>query len=204
MANQTRNREPEDIFAGPESASQGVLSRPAPEPTAASKNTGQTPKSPLLTPKKHTIIGVVLFIIVILFIAALAWYGWPFLKNALSSFTNGERESNLNQTNTSATAGNVNKTAVTPLPVVEQKDEDHDGLTDDEEKKLGTNPKLSDTDSDGLPDWDEVKIYKTDPLKKDTDSDGFTDGDEVKAGFNPNGPGELLNINQSLKNLSNQ
>jgi outer membrane protein OmpA-like peptidoglycan-associated protein len=58
-------------------------------------------------------------------------------------------------------------------------DPDHDGLSNKEEKKLGTNPKLADTDSDGLSDGDEVLKYKTDPLKLDTDSDGLSDGDEL-------------------------
>jgi outer membrane protein OmpA-like peptidoglycan-associated protein len=58
-------------------------------------------------------------------------------------------------------------------------DPDHDGLSNKEEKKLGTNPKLADTDGDGLSDGDEVLTYKTDPLKPDTDGDGLSDGDEV-------------------------
>ncbi|HLX11977.1 MAG TPA: OmpA family protein, partial [Bacteroidota bacterium] len=59
-------------------------------------------------------------------------------------------------------------------------DSDGDGLTDDEEAILGTDPHNPDTDGDGLSDYDEVKIYHTDPLKKDTDGDGLTDYEEVK------------------------
>ncbi len=59
------------------------------------------------------------------------------------------------------------------------KDSDGDGLTDDEEAKLGTDPFNKDTDGDGLTDGDEVKIYKTNPLNPDTDFDGLTDGQEV-------------------------
>jgi outer membrane protein OmpA-like peptidoglycan-associated protein len=58
-------------------------------------------------------------------------------------------------------------------------DWDKDGLSNSDEKKLGTNPKNSDTDNDGLTDGDEVHKYHTDPLKKDTDGDGLADGDEV-------------------------
>jgi len=59
------------------------------------------------------------------------------------------------------------------------KDSDGDGLTDEEEASLGTDPFNKDTDGDGLTDYEEVKVYKTDPLNKDTDFDGLTDGDEV-------------------------
>src|SRR5260221_273934 len=58
-------------------------------------------------------------------------------------------------------------------------DLDGDGLTNSEEKVLGTDPRNPDTDGDGLRDGEEVHVYKTDPLKKDTDGDGLTDGDEV-------------------------
>jgi outer membrane protein OmpA-like peptidoglycan-associated protein len=59
-------------------------------------------------------------------------------------------------------------------------DTDNDGLMDDEEEKLGTNPEDPDTDKDGLMDGEEVKTYSTNPLKADTDGDGLNDGDEVK------------------------
>ena len=58
-------------------------------------------------------------------------------------------------------------------------DSDGDGLTDEEELKLGTDPHNPDTDGDGLTDGEEVKVYKTDPLNPDTDYDALTDGDEV-------------------------
>ena len=73
-------------------------------------------------------------------------------------------------------------------------DSDQDGLTDEEEAKLGTNPNDPDSDHDGLTDREEVKVYKTDPLKADTDGDGYPDGIEVKNGYDPKGPGKLLEI----------
>jgi len=73
-------------------------------------------------------------------------------------------------------------------------DADSDGLTDDEELALGTDPQAVDTDSDGLTDRDEVNIYKTDPLNPDSDGDGFLDGKEVQGGYNPNGPGKLFDV----------
>jgi len=59
------------------------------------------------------------------------------------------------------------------------KDSDADGLTDDEERALGTNPFDPDTDHDGLTDYEEVRIYHTDPLNPDSDFDGLKDGAEV-------------------------
>ncbi|MEI7881849.1 MAG: outer membrane beta-barrel protein, partial [bacterium] len=59
------------------------------------------------------------------------------------------------------------------------KDSDADGLTDDEENTIGTNPHDPDTDHDGLGDFEEVRKYKTDPLNPDTDFDGLKDGAEV-------------------------
>jgi outer membrane protein OmpA-like peptidoglycan-associated protein len=60
------------------------------------------------------------------------------------------------------------------------RDTDGDGLSDGEEvRKYHTNPLEKDTDGDGLTDYEEIFKYKTDPLVKDTDGDGLTDGDEV-------------------------
>ncbi|WKZ28837.1 MAG: hypothetical protein QY323_04895 [Patescibacteria group bacterium] len=47
-------------------------------------------------------------------------------------------------------------------------DRDLDGLSDDDERRYGTNPSMS-----------------------DTDGDGFSDGEEVRGGYNPNGAGKL-------------
>lgn len=59
-------------------------------------------------------------------------------------------------------------------------DTDRDGLTDDYEDKIGTDPNNPDTDGDGLKDGEEVNAYKTDPLNPDTDGDGLKDGEEVR------------------------
>lgn len=72
-----------------------------------------------------------------------------------------------------------------------QVDKDLDGLSDEEEKKLGSDPNNPDTDGDGLLDGDEVKFYKSDPIKADTDGDSFKDGYEVRGGYSPIGSGKL-------------
>lgn len=46
----------------------------------------------------------------------------------------------------------------------------------------------SDTDKDGLSDWDEANIYSTSPFLDDTDGDTKKDGDEIKNGADPNCP----------------
>jgi predicted RNA-binding protein len=58
-------------------------------------------------------------------------------------------------------------------------DPDDDGLTNEKEKELGTDPKDPDTDKDGLDDGLENKIIGTSPTTADTDKDGVTDGIEV-------------------------
>jgi OOP family OmpA-OmpF porin len=66
-------------------------------------------------------------------------------------------------------------------------DSDRDGLTDKEEREIGTDPFNPDSDGDGLTDGEEVhgvlqngKLIKTNPLNPDTDGDGLTDGAEIK------------------------
>jgi hypothetical protein len=59
-------------------------------------------------------------------------------------------------------------------------DSDGDGLTNDRESALGTNPLVADTDNDGLSDRDEVDTYRTNPLDPDTDKDGLLDGAEIQ------------------------
>ncbi|MBK7258204.1 MAG: OmpA family protein [Ignavibacteriae bacterium] len=53
------------------------------------------------------------------------------------------------------------------------------GLTNGQERRLGTYPENPDSDGDGLPDGEEVKRYRTNPLRTDSDSDGLSDADEV-------------------------
>jgi outer membrane protein OmpA-like peptidoglycan-associated protein len=82
-------------------------------------------------------------------------------------------------------------------------DTDGDGLTDEEEKKLGTDPTKADTDGDALTDGDEVKKYKTNPLKRDSDGDELTDGEEVLSyntnPLNPDTDGEGLTDGEEVK-----
>ncbi|MGO4693837.1 Ig-like domain-containing protein [Paenibacillus sp. 2TAB26] len=85
-------------------------------------------------------------------------------------------------------------------------DDDNDGLTDEQEAKIGTNPKDPDTDKDGINDKDDP--FPTDAAKPgtvngeldtdgdgipdstdpDDDNDGLTDEQETKLGTNPKDP----------------
>lgn len=53
------------------------------------------------------------------------------------------------------------------------------------ETGYATDPKLTDTDNDGLNDLTESSVHHSNPLLKDSDGDGFDDGFEVTAGFDP-------------------
>ncbi|MFT7520242.1 MAG: hypothetical protein ACI9MC_002387, partial [Kiritimatiellia bacterium] len=67
-------------------------------------------------------------------------------------------------------------------------DADGDGLTNGEERELGTNKESLDSDGDGIDDHTEVRIMHTDPLEPDSDCDGFDDAEEVELGTDPNDP----------------
>lgn len=64
--------------------------------------------------------------------------------------------------------------SATSTPPAAAVDSDGDGLPDDVEARLGTDPKSADTDRDGLHDGDEVAAT-TNPLLKDSDADGVLD-----------------------------
>jgi hypothetical protein len=71
-------------------------------------------------------------------------------------------------------------------------DSDGDGLSDDDENRLGTDPNNPDTDGDGLLDGFEVR-NGFDPLLPgeellDSDGDGLNNLEEQAAGTNPNNP----------------
>lgn len=95
--------------------------------------------------------------------------------------------------NSDTTSSGDNNVDTGPVAVV---DSDGDGLSNDEEREAGTSVAKPDTDSDGLGDREEVKVYDTNPKKADTDGDGYTDGEEVQNGYNPNGEGKLLELPQ--------
>ena len=127
-----------------------------------------------------------LSVAIIIVVGLMIWFGYKFIVNngKVSDF-NANINSVLPINSNAPAGGNVN-TNTTNQPAPGDIDTDKDGLSDEEERSLGTNLKNPDTDSDGLIDRAEVKIYKTDPKNPDTDGDGFSDGNEVINGFDPN------------------
>ncbi|OQW97286.1 MAG: hypothetical protein BWK77_02150, partial [Verrucomicrobia bacterium A1] len=67
-------------------------------------------------------------------------------------------------------------------------DTDGDGLNDFEEyheSAVDSDPLVADTDGDGIPDGREVISYGTNPRVVDTDGDGLLDGSEIALGASP-------------------
>lgn len=63
--------------------------------------------------------------------------------------------------------------------------------------------KHKDTDHDGLLDYDEIYLYGTSPYIADSDSDGIPDGQEIKNGTDPNCPqGKVCRADESLNSSS--
>lgn len=64
--------------------------------------------------------------------------------------------------------------------IAKRTDSDGDGLNNYEERtEYDTDPSAVDTDDDGLTDFEEVREYGTDPRRVDTDDDGLDDAEEV-------------------------
>lgn len=63
-----------------------------------------------------------------------------------------------------------------------------ENATASEELLEETRQKITDTDTDGLSDWDELQTYGTSPYLADSDSDGASDSEELKASTDPNCP----------------
>lgn len=122
-----------------------------------------------------------------------------FLVNGLPVYTDNSRPyqypisvpfaSGLSDLTVSATAsdfgGNTQSTPIITLPV--QLDSDRDGLSDDQERQIGSDPNNPDTDGDGIADGDEFDM-KTSLIDADTDKDGTDDGVELKNGTDPLNP----------------
>ncbi|HLD60637.1 MAG TPA: hypothetical protein VJA27_00690 [Patescibacteria group bacterium] len=125
---------------------------------------------------------LVLVSIIALLVGAgfLGWWGWKKITTSHQT-SNGQQTLSEQEKQKIAERESINKT----METIEKKDADFDGLSNDEEKRLGTNPEVADTDSDGLLDTYEVQKFKTNPRAADTDGDGMTDGNEVGKGLNP-------------------
>ncbi len=148
--------------------------------------------------------GIMTVLVVLVVVAILAAVGWWFYNNFVlseeklpvgneeanlvipSEFTVGEEIVNEEIVNTEPNI-ETDPTLELATDIIDEQilfgepiDTDGDGLDDNRERDIGTDPNNWDTDGDGLSDGDEVIIWKTDPLNPDTDGDGYLDGEEVK------------------------
>jgi TolB protein len=81
---------------------------------------------------------------------------------------------------TSARATETASFNMTQTALYSGTDSDGDGLPNDREVALGTDPLIPDTDGDQLSDREEVDVHQTNPLDNDTDDDGLQDGAEIQ------------------------
>jgi hypothetical protein len=156
--------------------------------------------------KKYFALSIMVLFLVLVVLGGVVAYGRLFSKSKVPAITNTPAESQADNQNSQPSENNpTNQSGAirpeapivnTPVATSSNIDTDQDSLTDEEESRLGTNPKSADSDNDGLFDKEEFKTYKTDPMNADTDGDGFLDGEEVKGGYNPLGPGKLYEINK--------
>ncbi len=78
------------------------------------------------------------------------------------------------------------------VPEMEYADTDGDGLIDEIEEEIGTNPNKADSDGDNLSDFDEIYLTGTNPIKADTDDDGISDDKE-------DADGDMLNTLEEIQ-----
>jgi hypothetical protein len=109
--------------------------------------------------------------------------GYSITFTGVSTSPNVQGTSRTCSATSAAQCGNILVTSD-----INDEDSDNDGLTDKQEKTIGTHPRIADTDGDGLKDGQEVTVTFpggvetitniTDPLDADTDNDMRSDGDE--------------------------
>ena len=86
-----------------------------------------------------------------------------------------------------STVNQSNDDLRTEVQKISTTDSDLDGIPNQTEQTLGTDPANPDTDGDGLLDGDEVNVFHSNPVKSDTDGDGISDGKAVRSGKDPRG-----------------
>ncbi|XOU93976.1 MAG: hypothetical protein ACNFW9_03960 [Candidatus Kerfeldbacteria bacterium] len=199
----------EDIFAEVEKTpvSKKVIkkSKPVSRSRIVKQPVLPTNSNPINSRKGSPMRALVIFVIVV--ILGMAYVIISGFFDSGSENTTNTGNTNLTNYNPPATNSNsttnIDNTDVT-LPInvnTGPLDTDGDGLSDEEEIKIGTSLTSKDTDGDGLFDREEVEVYKTNPKLKDTDRDGMDDGVEIENGYNPNGEGLLLDLQEAIKNL---
>jgi hypothetical protein len=205
MPNEQNNQEQKevvDIFAGLDPVPSQSVKKPAAMPASALNNQPAISSQQLSatgTRSKLFIAGVIVLIVLAVIIVGLVVLKFVLGVNfGKIEFGAKEEPSPVEKVEAPVVEPEliIEPVSAPTAPFIELKpvDSDLDGLTDAEETNLGTNMLNADSDGDKLSDYDEVKTYGTDPLNPDTDADGYLDGEEVLNGYNPKGPGKLLNF----------
>lgn len=222
--------------AAPEkpSALQSGKIKPASQTTMPPSSQGNqapsavTPNSMMVTDDRpggmKKIIIVVVAIVLVAIMAAGVYYFILNKPKTPSEETVENTNTVVNQNVNVNVNNNINTVEAEPVDENDL-DDDFDGLSNAQERELGTNPFEADSDNDALFDQDEVEIYGTDPLDSDTDNDelsdhdeiivwrtdpldpdsdgdGYQDGVEVNNGYNPLGDGLLGQENDNLLNTN--
>lgn len=205
-----KNGEPQDIFDSVDEAPTTQQNQPA-SPSAQNPTISIQPRGANSTPaqslgtlqgeqvseksgKSMVVIAIIVVVLIIIAVGVLATI-WFLRRNNGSMTDTSLQQALTNQATTSQTT--EPETITEPIRPL---DTDSDGLPDNDEVVLGTSISAVDSDQDGLSDFEEVKTWKTDPLNPDSDGDGYVDGQEIQAGYDPNQAGGiLLNINNAPK-----
>jgi hypothetical protein len=112
------------------------------------------------------------------------------ISNFLKKDTDGDGYGDLLETRMSDRGLNAKNPSVPfePCPMADRVDIDHDLLNACEERFLGTDPQLPDTDYDTIPDGLELR-FGLNPLEADADLDydfdGVSNGEEINNGTDP-------------------
>jgi hypothetical protein len=194
--------EPEDIFSSVEPTKPEPL-RPggAVSPTVPGRPGAPAPVGAVPAPEEEPRAGgkrktfyVVIVVFLLLLLGVGGWLTWDRFFKAVPKTTPSPEVTTPAEVPANTPASSPTPEVSPTQPSPPSIDSDLDGLTDEEEATLGTDPNKIDTDEDDLTDGEEVKVYGTDPLNPDTDGDGYLDGTEVKAGYDPKGPGKLFEL----------
>lgn len=201
------SKEPQDIFADVEPPTNLPTERPTPRPAAmppvpVASAPAPVPRPAMAAPfepprKRHHVLRT-LVILLIAFVAigasGLIAYRALVPDGTLPLLPTDNGTDTGEQTPVDDGKGETSGDGTTVPEQAASIDSDGDGLTNAEELAAGTSVSKPDTDGDGLGDKEELQVYGTDPRRPDTDGDGFFDGQEVRSGYNPNGPGKILEV----------
>ena len=138
----------------------------------------QQQEAPSLTGKVIGQGSLPVWVLPLVFILCASVFFVAILLNRKQAQTGSADQTYTAETTLTAAATQTIAANQTAAVIAGQLDSDGDGLTDQREAELGTNPYNPDTDGDRS--WDGVEVQRgTNPLNPDTDSDGLLDGDET-------------------------